>query len=53
MVRRLVVCATILLIALFTSACQWCLSGVLPDGTCAAVGGGPAPTPGPTTSPPP
>ena len=51
MVKRLVVYAAILLLALFTTACQWCISGVLADGTCASVSGGPAPTTAPTTAP--
>jgi hypothetical protein len=51
--KRLAMCIVILLVALLTGACQWCLNGVRADGTCASVSGGPAPTatPAPTPTP--
>jgi hypothetical protein len=51
MVKRLVVCAAILLLALFTGACQLCFNGTLPDGSCTQLGSAPAPTATSTVAP--
>lgn len=50
MVKRLVVCAAILLLALFTGACQLCLNGTLADGTCTQLGSGTPATTAPTAT---